>query len=292
MTCVVSPLIIHTLLTQRGVYSVFPQAQDLHSFFFFLPFVILNSFNFFLSVSFSFFFLQLSLVALLGFRVEGLLAAMTLPVLLVMILFLGPLVLSFFDEELPFQSGWSFEDDLLSIFSTLIGVRNFVVAPIAEEFVFRSCVICLLLLAGFSTPVVVFASPLFFGAAHLHHIRDAYKKQQLYGKKSNYLQAALMKTMFQFLYTTVFGWLCAFIYLRTGLSLLFFFFFFFLLSFRFLLSLPFCFLAHTLAPILCHSFCNIMGFPAFERIGEHPKGAAGLPFPFLSFLCFSFFFRF
>jgi len=80
--------------------------------------------------------------------------------------------------------------------------------------------------------------------AHLHHIRDVYRKSRLLGKRESFLRDAIMKTCFQFLYTTVFGWLCAFIFLRTG---------------------------HAIAPIICHSFCNIMGFPAFDRISEHSK---------------------
>ncbi|XP_041035897.1 CAAX prenyl protease 2 isoform X2 [Carcharodon carcharias] len=49
--------------------------------------------------------------------------------------------------------------------------------------------------------------------------------------------------VFQFSYTAVFGAYTAFIFIRTG---------------------------HLIGPVLCHSFCNYMGFPAIGAALEHP----------------------
>lgn len=49
---------------------------------------------------------------------------------------------------------------------------------------------------------------------------------------------------FQFSYTAVFGAYTAFLFIRTG---------------------------HLIGPVLCHSFCNYMGFPAVCAALEHPQ---------------------
>lgn len=55
------------------------------------------------------------------------------------------------------------------------------------------------------------------------------------------LQNALLSSSFQFVYTTIFGWYASYLFLRTG---------------------------SLIPPILCHSFCNIMGFPDFSGISH------------------------
>lgn len=49
---------------------------------------------------------------------------------------------------------------------------------------------------------------------------------------------------FQFAYTTLFGWLATFLFLRTG---------------------------HLAAPLAAHVFCNWAGFPPFGEMWEHPR---------------------
>lgn len=44
-------------------------------------------------------------------------------------------------------------------------------APLSEEFVFRACMMPLIL-QSFSPIVAVFITPLFFGTAHVHHIAE------------------------------------------------------------------------------------------------------------------------
>ena len=48
------------------------------------------------------------------------------PHLVTPLLFLGPLYARHLQKSLPFQRGWSFRRDLLAIFSSLQGLRNYV----------------------------------------------------------------------------------------------------------------------------------------------------------------------
>lgn len=78
---------------------------------------------------------------------------------------------------------------------------------------------------------IVFLTPLYFGIAHVHHFYEFRLTHP-----DTPVVAALFRSIFQFGYTTLFGWFAAFVYLRTG-------------------SLP--------AVILIHSFCNWCGLPRF-----------------------------
>ncbi|EEP78256.1 hypothetical protein UREG_03101 [Uncinocarpus reesii 1704] len=110
-----------------------------------------------------------------------------------------------------------------------VGWRNFVAGPITEEVAFRSIIIALHLLAKISPARIVFVSPLYFGIAHVHHF---YEFKLTHEHAS--LAQMLFRTIFQFIYTTIFGWYAAFVYLRTG---------------------------SLFAVILIHSFCNCCGLP-------------------------------
>jgi prenyl protein peptidase len=101
--------------------------------------------------------------------------------------------------------------------------------PVTEEIMFRSVIVSLHLMAKMSPGRIVFISPLYFGIAHVHHF---YEFRLTHPDTS--VAAALFRSIFQFSYTTVFGWFATFLYLRTG-------------------SLP--------AVILVHSFCNWCGLP-------------------------------
>ena len=109
--------------------------------------------------------------------------------------------------------------------------------PLTEEWVFRSCMCPLLLQAGYSHGTIIFCSPIFFGAAHLHHIIQHLHKQ---GQE---LKNAYFQVLFQLFYTSVFGSYSAFLFLRTG---------------------------HFISPFIAHSFCNYMGFPRFHVLTDHP----------------------
>lgn len=94
---------------------------------------------------------------------------------------------------------------------------------------FRSAIIPLHLLAKISPGRIVFVAPLYFGIAHVHHF---YEFRLTHPDTS--ILAAVFRSIFQFSYTTIFGWYATFVYLRTG-------------------SLP--------AVILAHTFCNWCGLP-------------------------------
>ncbi|KAF1778628.1 CAAX amino terminal protease [Phytophthora cactorum] len=54
----------------------------------------------------------------------------------------------------------------------LPSLRTYVLGPLTEEFVFRSCMVPLLVCAEFTVKQIVLGSPLMFGAAHLHHFME------------------------------------------------------------------------------------------------------------------------
>jgi prenyl protein peptidase len=101
--------------------------------------------------------------------------------------------------------------------------------PITEEIMFRSAIVPLHLLAKDTPGHLVFVAPLYFGIAHVHHF---YEFRLTHPDTSIF--AALFRSVFQFGYTTIFGWYATFLYLRTG---------------------------SLLAVILAHSFCNWCGLP-------------------------------
>uniref|UniRef100_A0A9J7ZHE6 CAAX prenyl protease 2 n=1 Tax=Cyprinus carpio carpio TaxID=630221 RepID=A0A9J7ZHE6_CYPCA len=172
-----------------------------------------------------------SLLALMGIRLEGLIPAIILPLLLTMVLFLGPLI------HLAMDCPWGFIDGIKVVvdpcfwslcLSDMRWLRNQVVAPLTEELVFRACMLPMLVpCAGPST--AIFTCPLFFGV------------------------------VFQFSYTAVFGAYTAFIFIRTG---------------------------HLVGPVLCHSFCNYMGFPAVSTALDHPHRLTILSFYILGVVLF------
>ncbi|KAL4914254.1 hypothetical protein BDW62DRAFT_190650 [Aspergillus aurantiobrunneus] len=110
-----------------------------------------------------------------------------------------------------------------------IGWRNYVAGPITEEVMFRSAIIPLHLLAGVSPGRIVCIAPLYFGVAHVHHF---YEFRLTHPDTS--IIAAVLRSVFQFGFTTVFGWYATFVYLRTG---------------------------SLLAVVLIHTFCNWCGLP-------------------------------
>lgn len=93
---------------------------------------------------------------------------------------------------------------------------------------------------------IVFVAPLYFGIAHIHHF---YEFTLTHPHAS--LLGALLRSLFQFAYTTLFGWYATFVYLRTG-------------------SLA--------AVILVHSFCNWCGLPRlWGRLEPVPRSPLVLP---------------
>lgn len=160
--------------------------------------------------------------------------------LLVMTLFAGPL----------FENGivdgglkhWIWFRGLHETLSSWIGYRNYVVGPVSEEIIWRGMIIPLHILAHVSGKKIIFLTPLYFGIAHVHHL---YEFRITHPDLP--MIAAIARSVFQFAYTTLFGFFAAFTFVRTG---------------------------SIYSLILAHSFCNWMGLPRFwGRVGVE----AGVP---------------
>ncbi|GAB1607418.1 CAAX prenyl protease 2-like [Argonauta hians] len=170
----------------------------------------------------------------LGLRFWGFLPAFILPLLLTMVLFAGPLYLHYIDGVFSLYlepKYWS------NSFKSLIWLRNHLVAPFSEEFIFRACMLPVLV-PSFGEWYAVFFCPLFFGVAHFHHMIETV----IFGHQA--VKDALKQSIFQLFYTTIFGAYSAFLFLRTG---------------------------HLVAPVIAHAFCNHMGFPPFNEVMAHQQ---------------------
>lgn len=111
----------------------------------------------------------------------------------------------------------------------LVEVRNYIVGPLTEEVVFRSTILAVSLLGRLSLKSLVFGTPMWFGIAHAHHGLEMYKKN---GRNGAAALQAILTTLFQLTYTTLFGWFASYLYLRTG---------------------------SILPPLSAHIYCNVMG---------------------------------
>ncbi|XP_066202044.1 CAAX prenyl protease 2 isoform X1 [Saccopteryx leptura] len=185
------------------------------------------------------------LLTLMGFRLEGIFPAALLPLLLTMILFLGPLMQLSMDCSYDLTNGLKVvlaPRSWARCLTDMRWLRNQVIAPLTEELVFRACMLPMLAPCTGLGPAV-FTCPLFFGVAHFHHIFEQLRFSQS-SVGSIFLSADSPSPAFQFSYTAVFGAYTAFLFIRTG---------------------------HLIGPVLCHSFCNYMGFPAVCAALEHPQ---------------------
>jgi len=119
-----------------------------------------------------------------------------------------------------------------------ITMRNYCIAPLTEEIVFRGCMIPSLLATGMSPARVSLVAPLFFGIAHVHHAAT----RILRGERP---KAVLLMTTFQFAYTSLFGAYASHAFIRVG---------------------------SVLPVTLSHGYCNWMGLPdpSFYRNPRHP----------------------
>ncbi|XP_020823617.1 CAAX prenyl protease 2 isoform X3 [Phascolarctos cinereus] len=107
----------------------------------------------------------ISLFTLMGFRLEGIFPAALLPLLLTMILFLGPLM------QLSVDCPWDLANGLkvalapqawARCLTDMRWLRNQVIAPLTEELVFRACMLPMLAPCTGLGPAI-FTCPLFFG---------------------------------------------------------------------------------------------------------------------------------
>lgn len=140
---------------------------------------------------------------------------------------------------------WSLTAFKAALWDDWIGYRNLVVAPASEEIVFRSLSVPLFLLAKMDPTRIVFITPLIFGLAHLHHLVEFLTSRTPIGHRWPPLGiwiSGILRSTFQFAYTSLFGFFAAFVFLRTG---------------------------NLFACIIAHSFCNRMGVPRlWGRVGQ------------------------
>ncbi|KAJ3515823.1 hypothetical protein NLJ89_g1510 [Agrocybe chaxingu] len=188
-----------------------------------------------------------------------------LPHLIAPVLFLGPLYGSFLGGELPGQRNWFWKTHVVARLCSVQGIRNYTVAPLTEELVFRGCVLAVYHLSGTGKGKMIFLTPLTFGLAHVHHAWDTYNR---YGRTGPAAKKAIISSgesgaaekcselisglsVFQLAYTSLFGFHVAYIFLRTG---------------------------SLLPSISGHVFCNMMGLPeiAYE-LRRYPKRRKGDP---------------
>lgn len=166
----------------------------------------------------------------IGFRlnlVEQLVYSLT-SLLSILILFFGPLYAEATrkDQTKPFQHYIDIWEDIKK--GDLQTWRNVIIGPVAEEFVFRGCMCSLLLGAGWTPLATIVGSPLLFGLAHFHHLAIKHPAE----------------VVFQFAYTTLFGWIAAYYFVRTR---------------------------YVLGAVLAHMFCNATGLPDLSLIGRAPR---------------------
>lgn len=167
------------------------------------------------------------------------------------LLFLGPLARVALDEGAA-SVARIFSDALAPTSAT--AWRNHIVAPLAEEWVFRAICVPTLVFAGAATVTEAVAlSPLLFGSAHVHHFfetrerflsgpvavssssrADPYTEKRDSSKKRRATKRALLVVAAQFAYTSLFGAFASFLMTRTG---------------------------NVCAPTAAHFFCNATGVP-------------------------------
>ena len=157
--------------------------------------------------------------------------AVLLPLLVTAALFLGPLVV--------FRDTYTWQELLQVMRDELIDLqsfRNYVVAPITEETIFRAVVCAFLATAITSRLLIIAISAAVFSMAHTHH----YFFQAQQGSSEITLAAGL----FQVLYTFLFGVYSCTFYLKTS---------------------------SILTSIALHIFCNFLGFPDVDTLYSRRK---------------------
>lgn len=157
--------------------------------------------------------------------------ALLLPILITAILFMGPLVVLWHTYT------WSEWLDLIrEELIDLQSFRNYVIAPITEETIFRGVICAFLSMTLSNKWVILMISSYVFAVAHTHH----YFFQSMQGLAEISAAAGL----FQVVYTFLFGFYSGMFYLKTG---------------------------SILTSIALHIFCNFMGFPDMDTLYSRSK---------------------
>jgi len=162
---------------------------------------------------------------LLGIRSRGLIPGTACPCVLVLMLYTGYIV------QWLTESGWRHH----SLSRTDLMLRDYLVAPFSEEFIFRGCMLAVLCLA-MEPYQAIFVPPVLFGLAHLHHLMEWYR-----GRLLVTFAQACATTLLQITYTSLFGLFSAFVFVRTR---------------------------HLLGVVLAHSICNLLGLPPLDEVKD------------------------
>eukprot|EP01038_Epipyxis_sp_PR26KG_P007745 gene7745-10522_t len=177
---------------------------------------------------------QNSLFSLLGFRLDNIFQIICRTTFLMGIFYLGPLIANILLAskciyfEVNYYGKLSLKADpslinsaksyLISLSSEynfdIILFRNLVFAPITEEIVFRSVMLPILFLSvdvasHWQIVIVAAYSPIWFGLAHAHHLLDRINSGAV-------ISQAILVTLVQLTYTSIFGFLSAMLFFRTG----------------------------------------------------------------------------
>ncbi|KAK3380044.1 hypothetical protein B0T24DRAFT_180056 [Lasiosphaeria ovina] len=148
-------------------------------------------------------------------------------VLLTALLFAGPLF-AYFVVDVGWRE-WLRLEPVLALWEDWMTWRNIVAGPVTEEVLFRAASVPLMLVARTPVRQTIFLSPVLFGLAHVHHFYEFRLTQPQVP-----VAAAVLRSVFQLSFTTLFGAYATFLFVRTG-------------------SLP--------AVCAVHAFCNCMGLP-------------------------------
>ena len=113
----------------------------------------------------------------------------------------------------------------------LINLRNYIIAPLTEEWIFRICIILILLDDNKDIKTILYLNPLFFSISHLHHLYE----NIIIHKYS--IKDAIYISLIQFLITSLFAIYNSYLFIKYQ-------------------SFWICFISHSL--------CNILGIPNFN----------------------------
>ena len=110
-------------------------------------------------------------------------------------------------------------------------IKNLFIAPLFEEFIYRVCMVNIMVESGsLDEFTAVLILPLFFAISHLHH--------ELVTEEP-YMKTKILRCLFKLAYTQIFGIMSGYAYIKTGSI----------------------WPAFTL-----HSHCNYFGFPNFGQL--------------------------
>ena len=110
-----------------------------------------------------------------------------------------------------FQMAKDMRENSYHSLTSWMSVKNLFIAPFLEEFIYRVCLINMMIESGALTPTqCIYITPLFFATSHLHWILDEFLTKKI-------PFSVLLKTgVFKLAYTELFGVYSGIIYVRTG----------------------------------------------------------------------------